>query len=180
MDWHKYFTYDATSGSLIWKKRPLGHFPDAATCSSWNSKHAGKGAGHPIRGRMLLCVDYKRVLAMKAIWEFHHGVVPDNWKVSPRNKNMMDTRIENLFLCPYRQHVMRRTRTKPPMSGVRGVYPSGDGWMSLIKTSSGVVVRLGRRPTKGEAAVDYAKASLRYHGKFSVFYRKQAVANAAN
>ena len=39
------FSYDADTGELLWKNRPLDHFYDKAAQSSFNKKLAGKQAG---------------------------------------------------------------------------------------------------------------------------------------
>ncbi len=169
MNWHEYFTYNAETGDLIWKER-LG------VPSQWNGKWAGKIAGTPRVGRVVVEVNSKPLQAHRIIWEMHHGPIPPKMEIDHINGIPNDNRLRNLRLATPSQNYANKLCHKRTASGLKGVYANKKGWCAKIK-AFGKMLHLGTYKTKAEAAVVFAKASLRYYGKFSVFYRS-VLANA--
>lgn len=176
MNWHDYFTYDAATGNLIWKERPLEHFKTKGTWKSWNTQFSGKLAGllSKTKGYAYVSVNTVRYSAHRVIWEMCHGSISEGMVIDHINRIRHDNRIENLRECLGHQNQWNALSSKNSKSGIKGVYyyKRYGTWAAHIN-ANGVTYYLGRYPTKGEAAVVHAKASLRYHGKFSPYYKPQ-------
>jgi hypothetical protein len=181
--WFTYFTYDPTTGYLVWKERSRELSKSLRAHMAWNAKYAGKIAGHR-QGAGSGSSVYIRIhnvmhRAHRIVWEMHYGAIPEGMVIDHVNGDFYDNRLENLRLATKSQNGMNRLASKRSSTGIKGVsvciYRPG-----LFVAQIGVdgsVIPLGRYKTKGLAASAYAKASLRLHGKFSPFYRKQ-LANA--
>lgn len=171
MNWHEYFTYDAGTGDLIWKERPMAHFRNEADFKRWNTRWAGKVSGNiNAHGYRVCRVGGKNYRYARIIWEMHHGPIPDGMQIDHINGNRSDDRIVNHRCCTESQNYVNKLRHSRTSSGLKGVYANKGGWCSKIK-AHGKMLHLGTYGTKAEAAVVFAKASLRYHGKFSVYCR---------
>jgi len=184
MNWHEFFTYDAEAGRLVWKRRPPEHFKSgvAKSCNphaSWNTKWAGKNAGcTDSRGYWVVSIaGAPTKMAHRIIWEMHHGPIPEGMDIDHVNGNPSDNRLDNLRISQVHQNLSNRVAQRNNQLGLKGVskHKRGSGRYVSQITVNGRYVYVGCFPTKGGAAVAYAKASLRYHGKFSPFYRKTAL-----
>lgn len=177
MNWHDYFTYNEKTDDLVWKKRPLELFPSKGIGSgggnSWNSRFAGKVAGSKLTpsGKpiaILVRVNGVLVGAHRIVWEMHHGPIPNGMDIDHKNVNPFDNRLANLRLATMSENSRNRGANKNNKSGVKGVclHKLTGLWMSQI-TIHRRKIHLGLHITKGLAAVSYAKAALRYRGKFT-------------
>jgi hypothetical protein len=178
MNWNDYFTYDADAGRLIWKDRPVECFPTPRGYSIWRSRFYGKAAGYSKEGRVpTVCVDRKTHRVHRIIWEMHNGPVPGGLEIDHRNGIRHDNRLENLRLATRSQNQMNRGCERGTKLGIKGVayHKNIDRYTVQVSKNKTVLYR-GCFRTKGEAAVAYAKASLRYHGAFSPILRKKSVA----
>ena len=119
-----------------------------------------------------MCVDYVLHKVHRIIWEMHNGPIPSGMVIDHINGNVEDNRLENLRVATNAENMRNRGCTYANQYGLKGV-----SWMKAAgKYQAGIKVdgkriALGLFPTKGLAAVSYAKASLRYHGAFSPFAR---------
>lgn len=172
VNWHEYFTYDSKTGALTWKKRPLKHFVNVRGQRIFNTKYAKTLAGTPTdNGYLKIAVAfngvYKRIRAHRIIWEMCHGPIPEGLHIDHINGVKLDNRLNNLRLAT---HAENNRNYKPGSclgaSGIRGVRRLGEKWIAWI-TVNCKHIHLGTFPTKGLAAVARAKASIRYHGKFT-------------
>ena len=170
MNWNEYFTYDKATGELRW----------ADGLVRYRTKVGGRVAGTKAlrqdggkkHVKIMLCG--KRLVAHRIIWEMHNGPIPDKFVVDHINRDPWDNRIENLRLAGYGQNTWNSRNQSGSVVPIKGVSNITKlryrPWYSTLKVN-GVMVFSGRYRTKAEAAVAYAKASLRYHGKFSVYYK---------
>jgi hypothetical protein len=168
MDYHTLLVCDKDTGELRWKDRGL--------CSGLrsNKAKAGRLAGsvylekdgtYP---RYRVCIFGKHHAAHRIIWEMHHGPIPKGMVIDHKDGNSGNNKLDNLRLATSGQNransKCRKTRT-----GLKGVTRADyNKWHAQIRYQ-GKIRYLGSYITKGLAAVAYAKAALRYHGKFARF-----------
>lgn len=93
-------SYNETTGTLTWKKRPVDHFKSNKGFAVWNGKYSEKVAGcnHTNQnGKQyrLISIDSKRYLEHRIIWLLSTGKHPTN-EIDHINGNSLDNRIENL------------------------------------------------------------------------------------
>jgi len=182
MNWKEYFEYVPETGDLVWAVRPPYHFNRPGWANTFNKKCAGKratklGSIYKMVGFSVGAKIHTRY-AHRVIWEMHHGVIPKGLEVDHINGDKQDNRIENMRLCNRSQNGSNRAKGNRAGTNIRGVIKNGSGWLSHIWDASlGRTKSLGTFKSKGVAAVVHAKEHLKVHGKFSVFYRKQAAIN---
>lgn len=176
-NWHDYFTYDERTGGLTHKERPRSMFPVQKMGDAhkvWNKRFAGKAAGllSETKGYVYVSVNGRRYSAHRVIWEMRYGPIPPKMQIDHINRVRSDNRIENLRQCSGYQNRQNEGVRSSNACGIKGVvyYKRYRKWLTRI-VANGTLHLLGRYETKGEAAVVYAKASLRYHGKFSPYYK---------
>lgn len=174
VDWGHYFEYQS-NGTLIWKKRPLSDFASARAWKVESVRRVGKVAGYKTKdGYRLVRVSGISTFSHRIIWEMHHGPIPDGMQVDHKDGNKNDSRIENLRICSDLQNRWNTLARKKNIHKLKGVvfFKRDAVWVAQI-TASHKRYCIGRFQTKGFAAVAYAKASLKYHGKFSPYYKPQ-------
>ena len=177
--WNVYFTYDPTTGYLIWKERSRELSKSLRAHMAWNANYAGKIAGHRqgagAGGSVYIRVHNVMYRAHRIVWEMHHGAIPKGMVIDHINGDYYNNKLDNLRLATRSQNSMNRLFSKVSSTKLKGVTHCSDrpGLFVAQIGVGGSVINLGRHKTKGLAAVAYAKASIRLHGKFSPFYRKQ-------
>ena len=168
--WNECFTYDAETGSLIWKERPLHHFKGHAYMTHWNGRHFGKIAGtynEKWGNYIRVSVLGKDRGIHRIIWEMHNGLIPPKMTVDHINGNSTDNRIENLRLATHPQNTRNSKISKRNTSGYKGVSQcrvSGQ-WKAYI-TLNLKRTHLGYFSSVEEAYEAYCEASKRLHGEF--------------
>jgi len=172
MDWHKFFIYNAETGDLIWKERPVSMFSSPAYANAWNAKCAGNVAGHSEAngGRVNVSFNGKKKRAHCIIWEMHYGSIPKGMEIDHADGLQGNNRLKNLRIATASQN---QRNSKKPMNvhRVRGVVFNGFSWMGYIRVNNKRKY-LGKFPTKGLAAVAVAKAELMHGGRFALSCRK--------
>lgn len=172
------FNYDPITGILIWKTRSQDSFVSRGTMLTWNTRYAGNVAGSKRRNangkrwRVAICLKGgNTVSAHRIIWQLVHGSCPVNMYIDHINGDPWDNRLENLRLATPSQNQFN-THGRRPGYSVKGAsfHSRFKRWASCIRLN-GRLKSLGYFSTKGGAASAYARASLRYHGKFSVYYK---------
>lgn len=165
------FRYDPKTGFLIWRGDiPAKYFKTTRGYNTHLSQNAGKRAGytHEATGHVYVNFGGKMRKAHRVIWEMHYGPIPDGMLIDHINMNGADNRLENLRLATKSQNGMNRRGNKGSKTGLKGVFlDTRDGMYQSEITVNRQRIYLGRYRTKGEAAVAYAKAALRYHGEFA-------------
>lgn len=177
MNWHEYFTYDPETGNLVWKERPSHMSKNLRAHAAWNANYAGKVAGHAqgagAGSAIYVRVHSKMHRAHRIIWEMHHGPIPEKMRVDHIDGDFLNNRVSNLRLATQAQNGFNRRHSVVSKTKLKGVsFCASRGKYDARIKANGVLVLLGRYATKAEAAVVYAKASIRYHGAFSPFVRK--------
>lgn len=175
-NWPDFFVYHP-DGYLLWRERPIESFKTPQRGRGWNTEYANTRAGCEVRrmngssGYDYITFKNKLRPAHRMIWEYRHGPIPKGAMIDHINGNHRDNRIENLRLTD--KYGNARNKFMPPgETGIMGVRLRRDrpGFHATLK-AAGRIHRSGGHKTKGLAAVAYAKMSLRYHGKFSPYYR---------
>lgn len=89
------------------------------------------------------------------------------------NVNKLDNRRSNLRIATNFQNQFNTGLRKNNKSGFKGVFqePSGNFRASIM--IDGKLVRLGTFPTALKASEAYRQCSLRVHGEFSIYSRKE-------
>jgi hypothetical protein len=162
------FEYDEMSGVLTWKVRPLDHFKNAHGMNTFNSKFAGKIAGHASkRGYISTLVDGLSYLVHRVIWVLMTGEDPgnliDHWDTDKSNN-----RWSNLRKATKQQNGCNRGAPANSKTGIKGV--SWDRARKKFFASiaiNGKTKGLGRFETADEARAAYAAAAQSLHGEFA-------------
>lgn len=176
MIWNQCFTYDAETGVLAWRERPLSHFRNRRGWAIFNAMYAGKVAGSPskckherlgyIKVRVVVCGSTSTYPAHRIIWEMHNGPIANGLHIDHANGNSLDNRICNLRICTRSQNMMNSIRRPSPTSGVRGVVRRRGRYAAMIGIGR-KQVWLGTYDTIEEAAIVYRAAAQRLHGDFA-------------
>lgn len=167
------FDFDAMSGSLLWKARPLSHFDSEASHFTWHKRFCGNRAGS-FEKKGYLSVTAKiggKKVSLKVhriVWAIKYGYWP-SLQIDHINGNKADNRIENLRLASNAENMRNRGPTKTNRLGIKGVYPTpcGKKFKAQIKDSNGRLIYLGRFETTQEASAAYESAAATYHRQFA-------------
>ncbi len=148
------FEYDAETGVMVWKPRPLEDFPDEHTFGMWNTRFAGKKAGHDnSHGYLTITAHHRcRYQGHRVIWLWVYGEWPKG-VIDHINGDPMDNRIANLRCVSHRENMRNmklRTTNKSGITGVRW-YAARAKWVASIKLDE-KSQHLGYFDTKEEAA----------------------------
>lgn len=171
MNWHDYFTYDAATGNLIWKKRLREHFQTDASWRSANTRCAGKVAGYyyPHRPR-----DYARVvhrgrlyLLHRVIWEMHNGPIPEGMVVDHIDGDLGNNLLSNLRCCSRDDNMLNTKKSVRNTSGFKGVHKKQNGKYIAYINKGGKRTHLGTFSDAKEAYAAYCDAATKHHGAFA-------------
>jgi hypothetical protein len=173
-------SYDAVTGKLTWRARPLHYFSDdgrGAIWSSrkWNARYAGtpalasveaNGYGHGD----ILGLRYK---AHRVAWALHYGAWP-NQDIDHIDGDPQNNRIGNLRLVSDTENMRNQKLNAKNTSGHMGVYWHGSRskWCAFIKINRRKK-HLGLFPTK-DGAISARKAAERQYGFHPNHGRKAA------
>lgn len=153
--------YDAESGRLLWKYRPLHHFASAAAQKMWNARFAGTRAGSTHKfGYVVLRVCRQHIKAHRAAWWIVHGREP--LFIDHDNGRRGDNRLANIDDVTKHQNSRNQRRPSHNTSGVLGVSQErrSGRWRAYIKEGDRNV-SLGYYATKEEAAAARKAAEQR-------------------
>jgi len=166
-------SYDAETGKLYWKPRPVEMFSDgrhtaAHSCAKWNAKHAGKEAftsasgGRP-EGRIF----GRGFRAHRVIWAIVTGEWPKE-EIDHKDRNPLNNRFDNLRPCTHRQNLMNQSSTAGSTSAFIGVSfsRSRKKWIAQISPSRRRIY-LGRFDREEDAAMAYDAAARQHFGEFA-------------
>lgn len=165
---HECFLYDAASGHLIWKARPLHHFKNETGMKCVNARMAGLRAQSSLNGRYYITsINSKFYLCHRIVWCMHYGYWPDG-DIDHINGNKLDNRIENLRFVDRSQNMSNVGMQKNNKSGFIGVF-----WASRTRKWQAVVahkkknIYIGTFDCPVQAAKAYNEAVLKYHGSYA-------------
>lgn len=120
-------------------------------------------------------IDGRAYSAHRILWLLIGNVLPPpHMHIDHINGDPNDNRIKNLRIATAQQNSSNWVSRKRGKYGLKGITPVKRGWWHARLNVDRKVVFMDDFRTKGLAAVAYAKASLKYQGKFSPFYRKAA------
>jgi hypothetical protein len=147
--------YDVTSGVFIWK--PANH-------PGWKHSLEGTIAGRiNTNGHVQITIDGETYLAHVLVWFWMKGEWPDN-QVDHKNRDKKNNRWGNLREATNGQN--RANSKSSAASGMKGVYPNGKRWASVIRHNKKGHY-LGTFDTKDQAYQAYTKAALTFHKEFA-------------
>ena len=173
MKWSEYFDYDAESGDLRWKDRPISHFDSEKAMRVANSRSGKIAGGKRFKSngkpRGIYIQLHKNIAAARIIWEMHYGHLPQGMVVDHVDRNPMNNRLDNLRPATNKQNSRNsaklRNSTLP-----RGVYKSNKKktWDARIMVD-GKNLWIGTFACPEKAHEAYVNASIKYHGEFSIY-----------
>jgi hypothetical protein len=162
------FKYDANTGILTWKVRPLHHFKNEHGMNIWNSKFAGEILSCVgTDGYMYVKVAKQRYSLHRIIWKLDTGCEPHDM-IYHIDGNIVNNVISNLR---DRQHLendrttqfVRKSNNVPGVKGVTVKYTGK--YVARIRYKN-KTHHLGLFNTIEEASKAFQEAYLKYHGEF--------------
>ncbi len=161
------FTYDQSTGLLVWAHRPLHHFKGTYGFNIFEANYAGKQAftcsdGGYYRGAINGAI-YR---AHRVIWKLMTGDEPEI--IDHVNGNGLDNSWGNLRAANPSGNARNARLRKDSKSGVKGVCwdQSVSKWMSQIRVDTRTKF-LGHFDDKQEAYAAYCAAAATYHKEFA-------------
>lgn len=169
------FILDISSPTgLIWKERPLNHFPNKERQKKFNTTFAGKptklGLDSGDRGYFTVSfwgLGYFKVHRI-VFSLFHQRLASPDFVVDHIDGNTINNDPMNLREITKAQNNRNSGIRKDNFIGIRGVCPSGHTkpWSAYISIN-GKKTFLGEFQTIEEASSAYKEADLKYSGGFS-------------
>lgn len=157
------FKYDAETGSLTWRKRPLSHFTSDGHFKRWNKRYAGTLAFLQVDkdGYLAGTVYGLRMMSHRVIWMLVFGEWPEN--IDHINGVRHDNRLKNLrnVSCSENSKNMRMPiKNKSGQSGVCW-HKREQKWYSQIKFNK-KMIHLGCFDDFNDAVIARKAAELKY------------------
>lgn len=156
--------YDPDTGVLTWKKRGEEWFSDAAHCSMWNTKFAGRETGVTDNGNGY---SFVRILGNKyythrLAFFFAHGFFPA--EVDHINGQRRDNRAQNLREVTRQENLQNCRRSARNSSGYTGVLwnSTNHNWNARI-TVGGRNLYLGAFASREDAYAARKAAEKEHH-----------------
>jgi hypothetical protein len=159
--------YDAATGILTWKVRPLAHFKNAHGMNTFNAKYAGAVAGHGTpRGYLTVHLSGKSYLARRVVWKWMTGREPAA-EIDHRNEDKSCNRWTNIREASHQQNTFNRRAPRVSATGVKGVvWDKQRQKYAAYARLNGRSTFLGRFASIDAAATAYRDAVSAQHGEF--------------
>lgn len=166
---------DAATGRLIWKARTPDMFEDgdrpaAWRCRNWNSRYAGREAGHLTKdGYRTVRIFDHAYLAHHVIWAIVHGEWPD--QLDHRDGVEVGDGIGNLRKSSQSENMQNARKRSDNTSGFKGVsWDDLNGkWVARIRVPGGKYENLGRFNAAEKAHKAYCQRATELFGQFARF-----------
>ncbi len=161
------FDYDAESGWLIWRTRPLSHFPREAICAGWNTQFAGQRAGTISLPSGYINVRLNGMVhrAHRIIWALAYAEAPPDL-VDHKDRNTGNNRLCNLRRATRSANQGNSKLSRKNTSGFKGVYILNGKWSARIKRNDQTLY-LGYFATREDAREGYRRAAEEWFGEFA-------------
>ena len=118
---HQCFKYNAFTGVVVWKERPLHHFQSKREQSGLNKRYAGKVAGATnAYGYITSCLRGHRVMMHRVAWVMTYGNIGE-FQLDHINGIRTDNRIDNLRPVDNQENHKNMKLFSTNTSGVPGV-----------------------------------------------------------
>jgi hypothetical protein len=161
------FSYDWPNGTLRWKVRPRTHFTTDTGRNRANGKSAGKLAGAPGDGKIVVRIDGVLYALHRLIWKIETG--EDIAEIDHADTDWRNNRFSNLRPSEHWQNGANRPAQSNSTSGIKGVHrPRSGRWVAKI-TVRGKHIQIGRFDTAEEAGAAYHETATRLLGEFARF-----------
>lgn len=157
-------SYDADTGELTWRTRPLHHFANETMQEIRNRKVVGKIATHPTLDgylRILIGSQSIQIQAHRAAWALHYGEWP-RLSIDHINGDKKDNRIANLRDVSNKENAKNRRIGSNNRTGQIGVRFTQGAWAAQIGGGS-QRIHIGTF-RDFESAVAARKAAEKAHG----------------
>jgi hypothetical protein len=177
------FEYNADTGELFWKIRPLYHFYNNKTeMKRWNSRYAGKIAGRLNKENeyMELNIEGKIYKVHRIIWKLLKKEEPPRI-IDHIDCNRSNNKIENLRKASKSENnvnVIKSTNNKWGFTGVQ--YDNRKNKFLATIRYKNKTYFLGYYTTAEEASLVYQKKSLELRGEFSTVILAEYEENLKN
>lgn len=157
----KSLRYEAKTGKLFWRIRPLNHFASAGQQRRWNRRYGNKPAfSQKVKwGYLRGNINKQAFLAHRVVWKLVRGIEPPPI-IDHVNGIPHDNRIENLRAASASQNAQNGTR-----SGVSFDTESGK-WRVRV-TEAGKRRSVGRFESRAAAMQARKVAIARAYGEFA-------------
>ena len=145
--------YDADTGALTWKKRPMQSFVNSRAWAMWNKRFAGRPAGCVgSRGYQNVKVDYQTLGGHRIAWAIYYGEWPEG-EIDHINGDKLDNRICNLRAVSAAENMKNLRTPATNSSGVMGVsfVSRINRWRAYIRVN-GRATHIGYFMSKEDAA----------------------------
>lgn len=124
------FDYDP-DGFLVWKYRP-------EMSKKWNSKYAGSRAGSSYFEasggyRSRIGINEKSYNAMRLIWIYHNGCIPEGAYVKSSGDIFRGLRIEDMTLSSSKSKTHAGKRISSNVTGYLGVRRQSNGYYQAVR-----------------------------------------------
>ena len=160
------FDYAHDTGALTWRRRPLDHFKTERTWKMWNTRFAGKEAGHVVRQ----ChTSYRQLVLDRVPYQAHlicyylgKGVEPGP-EVDHGDGNGLHNWLSNLTSTDNAGNTKNKARYRSNTSGVVGVHwaKRDNKWRARSRVN-GRDIHLGYFDSIEDAAAVRAAAETKY------------------
>lgn len=163
------FTYNPRTGKLVWKTRPVEHFPTVRGANVFNRRFAGTEVGSIVKGHLVCRISgYGDCQLHRIIWCLYYGEDPGDDEIDHRDVNPSNNRIRNLRRATHSENLSNTKRSAANTSGVKGV--SWDArrrkWRASLKRARQYVfIAYFDSISAAEHAV--VKARSRFHKEFA-------------
>jgi hypothetical protein len=168
------FSYEAETGNLIWKHRPVCEFATLRGGRTWNSQNPGTVAGTRARNkngtRKKIQIRINGIVhaAHRLIYILNGIDLPDGMEIDHKNRDPWDNRLDNLRIATSAQnHWNFGKRQKNGMpKGVTNRRTKKKPFFAVICSHG----KFSYGPYKDcpiEAGEDYKKLAQEIHGEFA-------------
>lgn len=158
---NQHLRYEADTGRLFWKQRPVEYFSSERAAKSWNTRHANKEAflSDNGKGYLIGTVEYQCYYAHRVIWCMTYGYWPA--EIDHINWDKSDNRLVNLRDVSHAENAANQPMRANNTSGIPNVrWESGRGKWTVRIRKNGKRVSVGRFDCIARAMVAMREAKI--------------------